>query len=66
MTDDQKIKDAWEDSGVTVGELREALALHSDDKALVFGPDGEGLALRFYRVKSRGDVVQIEFSGEGA
>lgn len=42
---------------ITVGELRQALALYSDDTELFFG------GLEFYRVKSRGDkLAQIEFN----
>lgn len=42
---------------ITVGELRQALALYSDDTELFFG------GLVFYRVKSRGEkLAQIEFN----
>jgi len=42
---------------ITVGELRRALSLYSDDAELSFG------GLEFYRVKSRGEhLAQIEFN----
>lgn len=42
---------------ITVGELRQALSLYSDDTELSFG------GLEFYRLKSRGDkLAQIEFN----
>lgn len=53
----------WEDGGVTVGQLREALAMFTDDSVVIFGPDTQNNALQFYRVKKRDEkLVQIEFN----
>ncbi|PZU85019.1 MAG: hypothetical protein DI528_13015 [Shinella sp.] len=62
QTEDSSV-DPWIDGGVTVGQLREALSLHHDDCTVIFGPDTQRNALRFYRVKKRGEeLVQIEFN----
>lgn len=50
---------AFDDSGITVGELRRHLEIFSDDDRLVFSSPG----LKFSRVKSRGPgLVYIELS----
>ena len=46
-------------SGITVGELIRHLTGFQETDPVCFGPDGR---LTFYRVKSRGGVVQIEFN----
>ncbi len=43
-------------SGVTVKELKEMFNAYEDHKELYFG------GLYFYRLKDRGDHVQVEFS----
>ncbi len=47
-----------DDELLTVGKLREWLKPFDDDSKLIFGCQ----SLRFYRVKDRGTVVQIEFA----
>ena len=41
---------------ITVGALKRQLELFEDGKELYFG------GLEFYRLKDRGDVVQVEFT----
>ncbi len=49
-------------SRLTVGELKEHLAVFSDDYVVFFGPGGSN-ELTFYRTKLRGDkLVQVEFN----
>ena len=51
--------------GISVGQLRDALAMYPDDAPLFFGTGGQR-SLTFYRVKNRGlkdsPLVQVEFN----
>lgn len=50
--------------GITVGDLRDAIADLPDDAEVVFGGLPEG-RLMFYRFKTRGiDTLQMEFNLE--
>lgn len=47
-----------EGSGITVGDLIDRLKIEDSDKPVIFGCE----ELKFFRVKNRGDVIQIEFN----
>lgn len=53
------------DSPLTVGDLRNAIALVDDDVEITFGSTLAGVPLRFYRFKWRGDaLLQMELNEE--
>jgi hypothetical protein len=53
---DEAVRSSRRTAGITVGELIDRLSAFGRDRELYMG------GLEFYRLKDRGDVVQLEFN----